>query len=231
MVLGSEFEDTVPPSRLSRHCCYGFSQNGRIMKNRKRKRGDTRTTIQLVTFGYKGGVVSGLDRYYDLRRLPNDAWVIDGYKNKNGLDQNIRNLVLENEKTRAEYMKIKEDICTYITDIKGSRSVCVIGIGCKSGLHRSVTFAEKLHEELTNYDACNVWDKVAHLDIDGSNLGTQFIRRSDDSFICVTCNNLKCNDAKQMNEHLRSKKHKKRLAKYCKSRKKRGSFHNDEADK
>ena len=83
-ILGSEFEDTVPPGRLSRLWCYGFSQNGRIMKNRKRKRGATRTTIQLVTFGYKGGVVSGLDRYYDLRRLPNDAWVIDGYKKKMG---------------------------------------------------------------------------------------------------------------------------------------------------
>ena len=64
-------------------------------------------------------MVSGLDRYYDLRRLPNDAWVVDGYKNKNGLDQTIRTLVFENEKTRTEYMKIKDDICKYISSKMG----------------------------------------------------------------------------------------------------------------
>ena len=134
------------------------------MKKRKRKRSDTlTTTVQLVTFGFKVGVVSGLDRYYDLRRLPNDAWVVDGYKNKNGLDQTIRTLVFENEKTRTEYMKIKDDICKYISEINGSRSTCVIGIGCKSGLHRSVSFAEKLREELQDYKACIVWQKVPTL--------------------------------------------------------------------
>ena len=93
------------------------------MKKRKRDRSDTlTTTVQLVTFGFKAGVVSELDQYYDLRRLPNEAWVVDGYKNKNGLDPNIKSLVLKNEKTRAEYMKIKEDICKYISEIKGSRS-------------------------------------------------------------------------------------------------------------
>ena len=202
------------------------------MKKRKRDRSDTlTTTVQLVTFGFKAGVVSELDQYYDLRRLPNDAWIVDGYKNKNGLDPNIKSLVLKNEKTRAEYMKIKEDICKYISEIKGSRSACVIGIGCKSGLHRSVSFAEKLREELRDYDACVVWQKSTHLDIHNGISTEKFNRRSDDSFVCITCNNLKCNDAKQMNEHLRSKKHKKRLAKHSKSTKKRSYFHNDDVNK
>ena len=128
-------------------------------------------------------------------------------------------------------MKIKEDICKYISEIKGSRSACVIGIGCKSGLHRSVSFAEKLREELRDYDACVVWQKSTHLDIHNGNSTEKFNRRSDDSFVCITCNNLKCNDAKQMNEHLRSKKHKKRLAKHSKSTKKRSYFHNDDVNK
>eukprot|EP00944_MAST-04C_sp_MAST-4C-sp1_P006494 g6494.t1 len=201
------------------------------MKKRKRKRSDTlTTTVQLVTFGFKVGVVSGLDRYYDLRRLPNDAWVVDGYKNKNGLDQTIRTLVFENEKTRTEYMKIKDDICKYISEINGSRSTCFIGIGCKSGLHRSVSFAEKLREELQDYKACIVWQKSTHLDIHNSNSTKKYDRRTDDIFVCMTCNNLKCNDAKQMNEHLHSKKHKKRLAKYSKSRKKPSYFHNDDVN-
>ena len=93
-----------------------------------------------------------------------------------------------------------------------------IGIGCKSGHHRSPSFAEKLYTELLNYN--NEEDnedkrhrffieKNIHLDIKTNDkiANTLYQRRNDDQFVCEVCNDLKCNDAKQMSEHLQSKKH------------------------
>ena len=111
-------------------------------------------TIQFVTFGYKNGIVNALDYYYDLRKLPNDAWVVDDYKNKNGRDDiDIQELIFKSEKVIKEYGEIKNDILKSITNNNNNNHNCInnnnnticIGIGCKSGLHRSVSFAEKLY--------------------------------------------------------------------------------------
>ena len=197
--------------------------------------------IQLVTFGYKHGIVENLDYYYDLRKLPNDAWVVENYKNKNARDSiDIQHLIFQNERMMNEYCKLKQDICTYVSSkLLDVGEVINIGIGCKSGLHRSVSFAEKLYSDLvkekrsnskiddtnSNNDNCsNKILEIIHLDIvsahDNNKLknSNAFQRRHDDQFICKICKNLKCNDAKQMNEHLRSKSHRKKLVKHTKKK-------------
>ena len=197
-------------------------------------------TIQFVTFGYKNGIVNALDYYYDLRKLPNDAWVVDDYKNKNGRDDiDIQELIFKSEKVIKEYGEIKNDILKSITNNNNNNNNCInnnnnticIGIGCKSGLHRSVSFAEKVYHEL-NVTNQYTFLENNHLDIkddkntnnetiikDGNNYNNiLYQRRNDDQFICVICNDLKCNDAKQMNEHLQSKKHRKKLLKHKKKK-------------
>ena len=207
--------------------------------------------IQLVTFGYKHGIVENLDYYYDLRKLPNDAWIVENYKNKNARDStDIQHLIFQNERMRNEYCKLKQDIIINVSSkLLDVGEVINIGIGCKSGLHRSVSFAEKLYSDLikdnssnsnlddTNSNNCICNNKILeiiHLDIattDNNNekitcaTGTSelknsngFQRRHDDQFICKICKNLKCNDAKQMNEHLKSKSHRKKLVKHAKKK-------------
>ena len=118
-----------------------------------------RTTV--ISFGYKFGLPLDADIVMDVRFLPNPHWIPE-LRDLTGLDENVRNYVLDQEAT-SEYIKKSNDL--FETLLSGynaeGRHYLTVAIGCTGGRHRSVALAEVLGEHIQSlgYSA-----KVIHRD-------------------------------------------------------------------
>lgn len=104
--------------------------------------------IHIQSFGFKYGIPVDIDLLFDVRILPN-PYYIDELKEKTGCDKEVSDYVMSFDISKEYYEKLIEMVMFliphYITDSKKHFS---IGIGCSGGKHRSVTFANKLRDDL-----------------------------------------------------------------------------------
>ena len=118
--------------------------------------------LNLVSFGFKHGMLQDADLLFDVRCLSNPYYVPE-LRHKTGLDQEVRDYVMGAEVAQGLFKHI-EDYLKYslpLYKLEG-KSQLVVGIASTAGKHRSVTFAKLLGEALENED---VLIQVHHRDI------------------------------------------------------------------
>lgn len=118
--------------------------------------------ISCMSFGFKYGPATEADLVFDVRCLPNPFY-IDGLKEQTGLDQAVRDYVMEWPQS-VELMNKITDLVDFLIPyyLDEGKSQLVIAFGCTGGKHRSVTFAEHMYRHLS--DLGNKVD-VNHRDI------------------------------------------------------------------
>ncbi len=101
-----------------------------------------------MSFGFKYGPATEADLMFDVRCLPN-PYYIEELRYKTGLDDEIKEFVLQKD-TAKELLNKIIDLIDFLVPLylKEGKSSIVIAIGCTGGKHRSVTFAEKIHQHL-----------------------------------------------------------------------------------
>lgn len=118
--------------------------------------------INVMSFGFKYGSPAEADLVFDVRCLPNPYYV-DALKNKTGLDQEVREYVM-NSPNSLELLDKLKDLISFLIPLyqKEGKSQLMIAMGCTGGKHRSVTFAENIYHFLSEQGG-NV--RVIHRDI------------------------------------------------------------------
>ncbi len=118
--------------------------------------------VNVMSFGFKYGVPAEADLVFDVRCLPNPFYV-DELKPKTGLDEEVRDYVMNSEDSKMLLEKLK-DLVSFLIPLyqKEGKTQLMIGMGCTGGKHRSVTFAELMYQYLSEQNQ-NV--RVLHRDI------------------------------------------------------------------
>ena len=178
--------------------------------------------VLFVSFSHKVGVPLGLDMYFDVRSVKADAYKVTGYKQKTGMNPELASRLWEDENAQKVYEATKHAVLSYISTSRLNFKSLSIGIGCKSGQHRSVAMAERLCEDFKKHMEPSVVD-ARHLDafkygtsvaIDNSD-ATDYrssYKRTSRGYMCSICK-VNPSTAEDMNTHLQSKRHRKRLRK------------------
>ena len=121
--------------------------------------------ITVLSFGFKYGIPSDADLVFDVRFLPN-PYYIEELRSKSGNDKEVRDYVMENEKSREFLEKLTYMIEFLIPNyVAEGKTQLVIGIGCSGGKHRSVTLANALYETLQKNEE-NYGVRIEHRDIE-----------------------------------------------------------------
>ena len=118
--------------------------------------------VEISSFGFKRGLPRQADLVYDVRFLPNPFY-IEGLGSHTGLDQDVREFVLDNPVTQAFLEKLESLLLFLLPHYQeeGKHSLS-IGVGCTGGAHRSVAIAEHLGTLLAEKG----WQtSVAHRDL------------------------------------------------------------------
>lgn len=107
-------------------------------------------TVNFYSFGYKISVPQDIETVFDVRLLPNPFWVPE-LKKLTGLDQEVKDYVLNAPETK-EYLKhVIEYLDFYLEELKkNDRNHASIGIACSGGQHRSVVIANYLRDYYSN---------------------------------------------------------------------------------
>lgn len=200
-------------------------------------------SILLVSFAHTNGVPTTplCDLYADLRGLPNPAWVLESYEERTGVEEEVQQLVFEGLGGRKRFSALLDKVRGVLRKegaINKEEATTSIAIGCKSGKHRSVAFVERLaralrkggQEEGGEAAAAGADVVVEHLDAGHARKNEKDTRRRQrrwlwqDSesrtpgYACAVCG-VTADGAPQFNEHIRGKRHLKRIAKAAKKRK------------
>jgi UPF0042 nucleotide-binding protein len=120
-------------------------------------------TVRLQSFGYRYGVPLESDLVMDVRFLPN-PYFIPELKDFTGLDERVRDYVLEKEESRTFLKKFK-DLMEFLVPgyQREGKSYLTISVGCTGGKHRSVVMVEELRAMFQNK---RVKFSVTHRDIE-----------------------------------------------------------------
>ena len=115
--------------------------------NHKRK-----MIVNVVSFGFKYGILKDADLVFDVRFLPN-PYYIETLKYKIGLQSEVQEYVMNFEESR-EFLKKLYALIEFLLPYyeREGKMQLVIGVGCSGGRHRSVTFAEYLGAQLGKSD-------------------------------------------------------------------------------
>ncbi len=109
---------------------------------------DFRVNIQ--SFGFKYGIPIDSDLVFDVRFLKNPFY-LPKLRVKTGMDKEVQEYVFSDQMAQRYYNNIYEVIETAIEGYKREGRLLVnISIGCTGGQHRSVTFVEKLVNDLNS---------------------------------------------------------------------------------
>lgn len=105
--------------------------------------------VNCVSFGYKNGLPSDADLVFDVRCLPNPFYVPE-LKSLTGMNQEVRDYVMGFDESRQLMEKLQELIALLLPLYqKEGKSQVTIAFGCTGGQHRSVTFAELMHQYIS----------------------------------------------------------------------------------
>lgn len=111
---------------------------------------DVNLNIHIQSFGYKYGIPTDSDLMFDVRFIPN-PYYIEKLKELNGFDEEVKEYVLSQKESEEFYSKLLPLLEFLIPQyIKEGKKHLTISIGCSGGQHRSVTFVNKLAEDLKN---------------------------------------------------------------------------------
>jgi UPF0042 nucleotide-binding protein len=119
--------------------------------------------VNIVSFGFKNGILIDADLVFDVRFLPNPFY-IEELKNRTGEEQVVRDYVMAQENAVA-FLDRLTDMVNFLIPafINEGKYQLIIGIGCTGGQHRSVTLAIKLNERLK--EASGYLLKLSHRDV------------------------------------------------------------------
>lgn len=108
--------------------------------------------IKVMSFGFKYGVSTESDLVFDVRCLPNPYYIPE-LRNHTGLDQCVRDYVMQHESSQQLFGKIADLIDFLIPMyVHEGKSQLVIAFGCTGGKHRSITFTELMADHLIGKD-------------------------------------------------------------------------------
>ena len=103
-------------------------------------------SVMFMSFGYKKSVPQDIETVFDVRLLPNPYWV-PKLKNLNGLDQEVKDYVLNAPETKEYLEHVTKYLDYYLEELKKTgKGHANIGIACSGGQHRSVVVAQYLFE-------------------------------------------------------------------------------------
>ena len=104
--------------------------------------------VNIISFGYKNGILIEGDLIFDVRFIPNPYFVSE-LKNKTGLEKEVVNYVFSFDETKVFYKKLKNMLQFLIPQYKKEgKNILIVGFGCTGGKHRSVAIAKKVYEDL-----------------------------------------------------------------------------------
>lgn len=106
-------------------------------------------SIDVMSFGFKYGIPSDIDIRFDVRCLKNPFYIPE-LKNLTGNDAPVRDFVFSNDDAKNLYTHqinlIDFSLPLYI---KEGKSHLTIGYGCTGGKHRSVAFANRIYNHIS----------------------------------------------------------------------------------
>lgn len=113
-------------------------------------RGDLKTRMRILSFGFKYGPPADADMILDVRFLPN-PYFIEVLRELPGTSASVRDYVLAQEDTKAFLDRATSllEFCLPRYQREG-RAYVTVGVGCTGGRHRSVALTEWLCEDLGN---------------------------------------------------------------------------------
>jgi len=113
-------------------------------------------SVNIISFGYKNGILIEGDLIFDVRFIPNPFFV-DNLRDKNGYDKEVIDYIFSFEKTKYFYFKLIDFLEFLLPEYKNEgKNILIIGIGCTGGKHRSVAIANKLYEDLKDKFTINL---------------------------------------------------------------------------
>lgn len=119
--------------------------------------------IHIMSFGFKYGVPQETDLIMDVRFLQN-PYFIPHLQPLSGLDDNVRDYVLNSGQTK-EFLNKFKDLIDFLIPLykKEGKSYLTIAIGCTGGRHRSVAVSTDIfnHIKKKEHDI-----SITHRDID-----------------------------------------------------------------
>ncbi|MBQ5316003.1 MAG: RNase adapter RapZ [Oscillospiraceae bacterium] len=124
---------------------------------------DDRMTVKVTSFGFKYGMCMDADIVLDVRCLPNPFYIPE-LKEHTGLDKAVSDYVMQFEQSQELDRRLR-DMIDFLIPLyrQEGKSSLVIAFGCTGGKHRSVTFAERMYEHLSDK---GIRTKVSHRDIE-----------------------------------------------------------------
>ncbi len=106
-------------------------------------------TVTILSFGYKHGIPADADLVFDVRCLPNPFYIAT-LRELTGCDAPVFDYVFSFEEANGLYAKLHALIDYSLPLYKREgKSSLTIAFGCTGGHHRSVSFARRLANELT----------------------------------------------------------------------------------
>ena len=105
---------------------------------------------ECASCGFRYGCPAEADLVFDVRCLPN-AFYLENLKHKTGLDQEVRDYVMQFDQSVKLLDKLV-DLISFLIPLyqEEGKSHLVIAVGCTGGKHRSVTFAEKIYKSMSD---------------------------------------------------------------------------------
>ncbi len=123
---------------------------------------DRKSTLSIVSFGFKYGLPLDADLVIDMRFLPNPHWIPE-LRPHTGLDPDVSDYVLSQEGA-TEFLDRYVELIGLISGgyKREGKRYLTLAVGCTGGKHRSVATAEELRRRLES-DALAV--QVVHRDL------------------------------------------------------------------
>ena len=121
-----------------------------------------RTTLSIVSFGYKYGLPLDADLVIDMRFLPNPFWIPE-LREHTGLEAAVSEYVLSQEGA-MDFLERYVEMFDLISGgyVREGKKYLTLAVGCTGGKHRSVATAEELSRRLARDDLAV---KVVHRDL------------------------------------------------------------------
>src|SRR6476619_1577416 len=155
--LRQEADVVVDTSELSVHQLRAEVERAFAFTSAERK-----SSLTVVSFGFKYGLPLDADLVIDMRFLPNPHWIPE-LRDHTGKDQDVSDYVLSQEGA-TEFLDRYVDLSDLISGgyKREGKRYLTLAVGCTGGKHRSVAVAEELRRRLED-DTLAV--QVVHRDL------------------------------------------------------------------